>query len=125
MNLYRVLLFRHKWEKTTETHWKNTKPCRDTSKVCSDNGCGKSRDPDTDSLPQVQTAGWQPFSFLPLECVLGKTNCHCLLLSSDGITWQPLCFLRRHMLWALLLSGHRETVNPTCQEKRQAVLGSV
>lgn len=41
-------------------------------KVHGDNGCGKPRDPDTDSLLQVQTAGWQAFSALPLECALGK-----------------------------------------------------
>lgn len=34
--------------------------------------------------------------FFPLECLLGKTNCHCLLLSSDGITWQPVYFLHRN-----------------------------
>lgn len=39
--------------------------------------------------------------FFPLECLLGKTNCHCLPLSSDGITWQPVYFLHRNVSLAV------------------------
>lgn len=66
---------------------KNPKPCHDTSKVCSDNGCGKSHDPDADSLPQVQTAGWQPFSFLSTGMLAGKNK---LPLSPSVFWWNHL-----------------------------------
>lgn len=63
----------------------------DPTKVPGDNGCGKPRDPDTDSLLQVQTAGWQAYSSLPLECALGKQN---LLLSPSVFWWNHLAVCR-------------------------------
>lgn len=59
--------------------------------VHGDSGCGKPRDPDADSLLQVQTAGWQAFSSLPLECALGKQK---LPLSPFVFWWNHLAVWR-------------------------------